>query len=251
MCGIVGMFSSKIDDYKRDLFNKSMMKLNHRGPDDQGIDELCLEKGTLLIGHKRLSIIDLSSDGQQPMYSDDGRYIITYNGEIYNYKELKAELIDKGFTFKTDTDTEVLLYCWVHWGHECLQRLCGMFAFVIFDTFKQTITCVRDAFGIKPFFYNFTEDSFYFASEINPLKDLIPHKTKYNFQRLYDYIVLGRYDSQEDTTLTGIKNLQPSHYLTYDINAEKIEIYRWWWPSVKLNKKTIASAGVESGITIL
>jgi len=214
-----------------------MDSLHHRGPDDSGLVTFSLDDGSILsFGHTRLSIIDLSDGGHQPMYSSNGRFVIVFNGEIYNYKELRKELESDNISFNTQSDTEVLLQAWIKWGKSCLKKLIGMFAFSVFDKEENTITCVRDAFGIKPFYYYHNNDSFSFASEINSLKCLLPETPKYNLQRIYDYLVLGRYDSQENTTLQGIKNLLPSHLLTFDITTDEALIERWWWPDIKERK---------------
>ncbi|HBU56223.1 MAG TPA: asparagine synthetase B, partial [Gemmatimonadetes bacterium] len=127
-------------------------KLYHRGPDGEGIYRAAVEGGALTLAHRRLAIIDLSDSGLQPMKSDDERYVITYNGEIYNYVELRKELEGLGHSFRTQTDTEVLLVAWRFWGQKALDKLDGMFAFAVFDKLENTLTCVRDPFGIKPFY---------------------------------------------------------------------------------------------------
>ena len=162
MCGILGHFS---DNFIQDIqeqnnrLNLAINSLYHRGPDDNGLETFKIrseeDKFTKLLslGHTRLSIIELSEKGHQPMSSSDGRYVIVYNGEIYNYKELRNELQVLGYIFKTQSDTEVLIAAWSQWGHESLKKLIGMFACAIFDHIDQTLTLVRDAFGIKPLFY--------------------------------------------------------------------------------------------------
>ena len=135
------------------LLEKGLEALRHRGPDDHGIEQIRASDGLLGLGHTRLSIIDLSTGGRQPMRSSDDRFTLVFNGEIYNYKELRQELRAQGQEFRTESDSEVLLASWSFWGKSCLNRLRGMFAFAIFDKQENTVTCARDAFGIKPFYY--------------------------------------------------------------------------------------------------
>ena len=169
MCGIVGSFTINpwLEDSTR--FTAALDALHHRGPNDRGLEVFTIGKGRLSLGHTRLSIIDLSTGGHQPMSCISGRYTIVFNGEIYNYRELRIEMQKLGYIFYTETDTEVLLVCWAHWGADCLPKLVGMFAFVVFDCEANTLTCVRDAFGIKPLFYSLKPDGLQFASEIPAL----------------------------------------------------------------------------------
>ncbi len=186
-----------------------------------------------MLGHSRLSIIDLSTAGHQPMLSADHRFSIVFNGEIYNYRELRAELQSMGHCFVSDSDTEVLLAAWMQWGSACLVRLAGMFAFVVLDRQAGTLTCVRDAFGIKPFFYAAQGGEFYFASEMPALKELLPGKPALDWQRAYDYLVHGDYDSGTGTFFEGIRHLMPGHLFNIDLAAGCIaEPERWWTPSI-------------------
>ena len=159
MCGIFGSLYNDNEDNKNIDYSKILNSIIHRGPDDQLIENYTISnkenssKKILTFGFVRLSIIDLSKDGCQPMYSTDKRYRIIFNGEIYNYLEIKKELEIKGYFFKTKTDTEVLLYAWIEWGLKCLKKLVGMFAFAIFDSKKNKLILARDAFGIKTLFY--------------------------------------------------------------------------------------------------
>jgi asparagine synthase (glutamine-hydrolysing) len=157
MCGIAGGWWPHPISAEAQLSN-ALETMRYRGPDDLGIEFYSFDRGIVALGQVRLSIIDLSSAGHQPMHSLDGRWTIVYNGEIYNYRELRAELDGLGHSFVSDTDTEVLLAAWAQWGEACLPRLNGMFAFVILDRYSASLTCVRDAFGIKPFFYNTDKD---------------------------------------------------------------------------------------------
>lgn len=166
MCGLLGLFSLTRDESLSDCARSGLYELRHRGPDDNGINTFDIAGGILFLAHSRLSIIDLSIAGHQPMSSQDGRYAIVFNGEIYNYKELRKELHDKGCSFTSDSDTEVLLAAWRVWGEACIRRLKGMFAFAVLDRQNNTLTCVRDAFGIKPFFMRRKMATFYFHQRL-------------------------------------------------------------------------------------
>ncbi len=210
-----------------------MTRLAHRGPDDQGLESFDLADGKVILGHTRLSIIDLTTGGHQPMHSQDARYVLTFNGEIYNYKELRDELRRLGHRFASDADTEVLLACWIRWGCDCLRRLRGMFAFVVFDRVALTLTCVRDAFGIKPFYYQLDRQAFLFASEIPSLLALQRQRPPIDHQRAYDYLVAGSYDDRAASFYQGIRQLPPGHVLTLNLSVPNVaELSRWWWPSI-------------------
>jgi asparagine synthase (glutamine-hydrolysing) len=245
MCGIFGLFCLDHAYNQSDLevrLEAAQFSLSHRGPDDFGLERFNISKssnlssGSLSLGHKRLSIIDLSKGGHQPMSSGDGRYVIVYNGEIYNYKELRNELQDLGHAFKNQSDTEVLITAWSQWGPESLKKFIGMFAFAIYDQIDQTLTLARDAFGIKPLFYQNNTDSIYFASELPALIKLIPEKLNINLQRSYDYLVHNNYDSNSDTFFQEINHLLPAHLITFDLkNLSKSKPVCWWKPNITTN----------------
>ena len=235
MCGIVGAWIYAPDLDVEHRIRDALLAMRHRGPDDQGYEGFELESGgRLYLGHTRLSIIDLSAGGHQPMHSIDGRYSIVFNGEIYNYRELKHELQAAGHVFKSDSDTEVLLVAWRQWGSHCLARLVGMFAFVVFDRHRQTITCARDAFGIKPFFYSSTQSGFAFASEVTALNCIRGVKPELDFQQAYDYLVLADYDSGERTFFCGVRHLRPGHLLTVELGDGTTSLESWWRPDISL-----------------
>jgi asparagine synthase (glutamine-hydrolysing) len=238
MCGLFGYYSSKhlIDPVEmQSKLLASQQALHHRGPDDRGYERFDIAQSSeLILGHTRLSIIDLSLGGHQPMKSQDGRFSIVFNGEIYNYKELRQELKDIGHAFLTESDTEVLLTAWQCWRQECLTRLIGMFAFVVYDAKLNTITCVRDAFGIKPFFFADDSGQFFFASEINALLELRKQPKKLCLQRTYDYLVHGVYDNNELTFIDGVKHLMPGCLMEFNLSKASItKTIKWWTPSIK------------------
>ena len=177
MCGISGIVDKNNNSVSREKIQKINNLANHRGPDGEGY----YLGNNFAIGHRRLSIIDLSSSGAQPMtYLDN--YVITYNGEIYNYKELKIELSDQGYTFHSKTDTEVILASYDCWGKNCVKKFNGMWAFTIFDKRKNILFCSRDRFGIKPFYFYQNKDFFVFGSEI---KQLLPEVNDLKVNKKY------------------------------------------------------------------
>lgn len=232
MCGIAGGWWPQPAPAQTQL-PQALHAMRYRGPDDQGFEFYPFNPAVVALGQVRLSIIDLSAAGHQPMHSRDGRWAIVFNGEIYNYRELRTELRALGHSFTSDTDTEVLLTAWVQWGHACLPRLAGMFAFAVLDRRNATLTCVRDAFGIKPFFYTGVGDGFRFASELPALLQLLPTKPALNWQRSYDYLVHGDYDSTPDTFYAGVHHLPPGHWLSVNLdNGQPSAPQRWWVPNI-------------------
>ena len=161
MCGIAGVFNLNGEPVSPVTLRKMTDIIAHRGPDGEGfyID------GFIGLGHRRLAILDLSSAGHQPMVSDDKNYIITYNGEVYNFLELRAELEKQGHIFHSRTDTEVILHSYMEWGEKCVHRFNGMFALAIWDRTRQELFLARDRYGIKPLYYCFVDNKFIFASE--------------------------------------------------------------------------------------
>ena len=164
MCGFVGCVVRR---KKKDSVLDSVLKMiHHRGPDHSDFKIHNIGSSYVYLGHTRLSIIDLSENASQPFDSHCGRFSLIFNGEIYNYRELRNELRSLGYTFTTESDTEVLLYSFVEWGTGCLNYLIGMFSFVFFDKYERKLTLVRDAFGIKPFYYAICKQEIFFASEL-------------------------------------------------------------------------------------
>jgi len=233
MCGIIGAYSPESSGALLNRIDIGISRIRHRGPDDLGKELIGFPDSNMVLGQTRLSIIDLSAAGHQPMASSSGRYLLVYNGEIYNYKELRQELSAKGHCFRSESDSEVLLASWEEWGAACLNRLVGMFAFVVYDRERQSMTCARDAFGIKPFFYNRNAQSFQFASEISALLALIPKRPALNLQQIYEYLVWGTYDDGEKTFYEDIYHLPAGHFLEIDLrNPAAGEPVRWYWPSI-------------------
>ncbi len=222
MCGIVGLFYRDGTVPDLSLLQRMLHSLKHRGPDDQGE----YQEGSILLGHNRLSILDISSAGRQPMEYND--LVITYNGEIYNYLEIKAELKNSGHIFKTETDTEVLLHAYDLWGKECLSRITGMWAFAILDRKKQELFCCRDRFGIKPFYY-YSDPRFLlaFASEIRALLISLG-RARVSYELLMDYLKIGLSDHTEGTFYEAVKQLPPGHFLSLDLKHGQKRMERYY-----------------------
>jgi len=209
-----------------------MQLLEHRGPDDAGY--LTFTRGRVDCGrqwrptdprpeavllHRRLSILDLSDTGWQPMSSHDGRFWIVFNGEIYNFVELRDELTGLGHEFRSTSDTEVLLAAYAEWGSGCLNRLVGMFALVILDTRRRTVFMARDFFGIKPFYYTVQDGSFAFASEVKALLEFAGQRPTANPERLYLYLRYGMCDHGSDTLLAQVRQLPAGHFLELSLDG--------------------------------
>ncbi|WP_277374435.1 asparagine synthase (glutamine-hydrolyzing) [Pseudomonas sp. AA-38] len=213
----------------------ALLCLQHRGPNDSGFEITSVNGASLVLGHTRLSIIDLSSAGHQPMYSPDRKYSVVFNGEIYNYKELRQQLSVLGYVFKSGSDTEVLLAAWQHWKEESISRFVGMFAFVVCDHESGTVHCVRDAYGIKPFFYSREGSALVFASEISAIKSLKRDAVELNWQRSYDYLVHGDYDSNEQTFFKDVFHLPAGHKFSFHISSgEMTSPQPWFTPKLEL-----------------
>ena len=231
MCGIAGGYWTAGSAAASDRMRLGLQALRHRGPDHQGYEELGMTVGSVLLGHARLSVIDLSTAAHQPMHSGDGRLSIVFNGEIYNYLELRTELEQCGMRFSTRSDTEVLLAAWAAWGAAALKRFIGMFAFVLVDRERQLLVAARDGFGIKPLYYAQDQDGFRFASELPALRALRIGGNQLNWQRAYDYLVHGEYDFGDDTFVQGVRSLTPGHLLTLELRPGAVpQLQEWWSP---------------------
>ena len=203
-------------------------RLAHRGPDGEG-SHICENTGLV---HRRLSIIDLTPDGLQPMTNEDNTLWLVFNGEIYNFVELREELVHKGHTFFSKSDTEVILHAYEEWGHDCLARFNGMWAFALWDERKQELFCARDRFGIKPFYYAEAGGSFLFASEIKALLSHPAVGKKPDEKMLCTYLAWGVQDHCSQTMFEGISQIEPAHALI--VTRDGIQPpFRYW--DVKVN----------------
>lgn len=198
-----------------------LSRIRHRGPDDEGV----YHSGSVGLGHVRLSIIDLSSAGHQPFLSADGSHVLVYNGEIYNYRELRKEL-EAHHTFRSQTDTEVLLASLMHWGMGALQRLNGMFAFAWYQRDVDQLTLVRDRFGIKPLYFSREANEIVFGSEIRSVQAGRRKQASVNEGAVLDYLVFDRTDHVQDTFFEGISHVEPGGYVT--CSSGKVESGTWY-----------------------
>ena len=186
MCGIAGIYNFNKEPVSHETISLMTSILSHRGPDGSGI----WHKGHVGLGHRRLKIIDLSDRAQQPMTNEDGSIWLTYNGEIYNYKELREILKSKGHMFISQSDSEVVLHAYESWDIECLERFNGMFAFGLYDRKKEKLFLARDRLGIKPLFYTVNHSRFIFASEIKSILEDKSFKRRVDKQSAYDFFSL-------------------------------------------------------------
>lgn len=233
MCGIVGHASiggvSPLD--------AALSALTHRGPDHQGQRVFEIGNWRVALGHTRLSILDLSDAGHQPMSSRDGRFLMVFNGEIYNFVELRDELSSLGYTFRSTSDSEVLLAAWAEWGEDCLMRLNGMFAFAVIDRRTGTLTLARDAFGIKPLYFARIGEGIAFASEIRALQRMVPARFSVNERQAFRYLKYGLYDDEDGTFYDDVQRLPPGHLLRVDLQTGRCRPpVRWWDPSIVENR---------------
>lgn len=229
MCGITGIFSFENQDrtWPHDCLNHMVQAISHRGPDGTGT---LMEPG-LFLGHSRLAVLDLSPAGKQPMQSSNSRYVITFNGEIYNFRELRSELQAKGHVFSTGTDTEVLVAAWCQWGTTCVDRLDGIFAFALYDRLERRLHLVRDHLGVKPLFYRETKECLLFASEPLALLGQMHDQPELAPEDLDCYFTFN-YLPAPRTGLKGVHQLSGGHMLTAD--AKGIRISRYWAPEYPL-----------------
>ncbi len=230
MCGICG-FTGRLEN-KEEVLTKMMDTIIHRGPDSGGqhIDD------EAALGFRRLSIIDLDH-GSQPMYNEDDSIVVTFNGEIYNHLELRAELVSKGHIFKNHADTEVLLHAYEEYGQDMVLKLRGMFAFVIWDSKEKTLFGARDFFGIKPFYYGIMDGNLVYGSEIKSIIEYPTYKKELNVEALESYLTF-QYSVLPETFFKGIFRLMPAHCFTF--KDGNIDIKRYWEPKFEAeDDKTI------------
>lgn len=228
MCGIVGTLNCDGSPVSPDLLLRMTRMLKHRGPDGEGI----WVNQNIGFGHRRLSIIDLSDDGKQPMANSHGNVILTFNGEIYNYQELRNELIAKNYIFNSKSDSEVIIHLYEEEGIDCLKRLNGMFAFALWDATNQLLFLARDRLGIKPLFYFFDGRFFRFASEIKGLLADNDIERRVDTQGLHNFLSFN-YSTAPLTLFSGIKQLLPAHALS--VSKGELREWRYWDVSYPAN----------------
>ncbi len=216
MCGITGVFG----EVDKETLSSMTDVISHRGPDDKG---MFLDKD-IGLGHRRLSIIDLAK-GKQPMFDNEGRYVIVFNGEIYNFKFLKKQLEEKGVHFRTDCDTEVILYMYKLYGKECLKYLNGMFSFAIYDSFGKSLFIARDRLGIKPLYYFKKNDLLVFSSEIKSILEYPGIDKEIDKNSVYEFL-FRQYVAAPDTVFKNILKLEAGHYIY--LKEGQFEKKRYW-----------------------
>ncbi len=223
MCGINGIIqlNSGGQGQLQSQIESMNLAIAHRGPDGEGT----FVRPGIALGHRRLSILDLSEAGAQPMHSADGMLTLVFNGEIYNYIELAEELQAKGYVFKSHSDTEVILHAYREWGEDCVQRFNGMWAFALWDSAQNKLFASRDRLGVKPFFYLRTADQFIFSSEIGGIRAVVP-VTEANLGKLHDYLAYGYRTNNGETFFKDIFELKPGHVMVSQ--GGQISFRRFW-----------------------
>lgn len=228
MCGIagvIGLDNAHNIQHNIEIVRKMTDVLRHRGPDGEGVE--CASNGLACLGHRRLSIIDLSDSASQPMKDFSGRYVIVYNGELYNFREIRKELEGLGYQFRTNSDTEVVLQAFIEWREAALKKFNGMFAFAIWDSLENRLFLARDRYGIKPIYYATIGNQFVFASEYKAILihpgykrelDLCSLKQYFTFQNILNY----------RSFLKGIALVKPGHYITVEENGLKLRENKYW-----------------------
>src|SRR5579863_4020214 len=225
MCGIAGFVDTAVLPLSENVLRRMTDRIAHRGPDDAGL----FAHGPVFLGHRRLSIIDLSALGHQPMANEDGSCHIVFNGEIFNHAALRPALERAGHVYRSHSDTETILHAWEEYGEDCVSRFRGMFAFAIWDRTRQRLFCARDRLGIKPFYYWQSGSIFAFASEIKALLEHPAIGATLNEKLVSEYLAFG-YTNGEETLFAGIRKLMPGHTLTVDIRDGKpVATIRQYW----------------------
>ncbi|XOQ48006.1 MAG: asparagine synthase (glutamine-hydrolyzing) [Eubacteriales bacterium] len=236
MCGLCGFTGNIIN--RDDIIKTMTDKITHRGPDSSGF----FTSRDISMGFRRLSIIDVASSGDQPIYNENKTLVLTFNGEIYNYRDLRNELIAKGHRFYTNTDSEVLIHGFEEWHEDLLTKLRGMFAFAIFDTIEKSLFLARDYFGIKPIHYTMVGDHFVYGSEIKSILDFPGFQKKLNKRALDNYISF-EYSVPPETFFEGVYCLMPAHYLWY--KDGKVETRRYWEPKFNADERITEEQAVN------
>lgn len=221
MCGI--FFSIGFEDLPPAVIDS----VAHRGPDGRGWNSFTSPQGPVVMAHRRLAIIDLSEDGHQPM-SFEGRYWITYNGEIYNYREIRQDLENLGHPFTTETDTEVLLKAYLQWGEACLHRFNGMFAFVIWDDQEKKAFAARDRFGVKPLYVYQQAGKTAFASEIKQFKHISGWRSRLNKELASEYLQKGHCDHRVETLYEDVSQILAGQAVIYDLKLPLVKVFCWY-----------------------
>ena len=221
MCGIAGIIKKDLSEVNITEIKLMTDRISHRGPDGEGH---YINKN-IALGHRRLAILDLSEAGHQPMINDD--IILVFNGEIYNYIEIREELLSLGYSFNSNTDSEVIIKAYIEWGESSVNRFNGMWAFAIYDKIRNKIFASRDRFGIKPFYYSESNTNIYFGSEIKQLLPFIK-EPKLNRQILYDFLYLGYHHHTNNTFFEEIKSLAAGHNLIFDLSNNTYEIEKFY-----------------------
>jgi len=237
MCGILGVSSTHPINMQN--FKKALDSLKNRGPDAEGIK--LLQSGEVVLGHRRLAIIDLSADSNQPMHNQDQSLWLIFNGEIYNFIELRAELEAESRVFLTQSDSEVILHAYEHWGEKCLDRFRGIFAFAIYDSRNETFFLARDHFGTKPLYYFQSSGCFAFASQPSTINLALQRTPEIDEYWLHAYLIFGNVPA-EGCIYSGIRKLQPGCFLRY--NGQTCEVVRYRKPRAK-ELVTVESHGHE------
>ncbi|MCR5222283.1 MAG: asparagine synthase (glutamine-hydrolyzing) [Lachnospiraceae bacterium] len=217
MCGIFGVIGKQIS---KELAWTCVDKIKHRGPDGRGL----WQEGDVTLGHRRLAIMDLSEHGAQPMKDESGRYLLVYNGEIYNFLEIRAELEAKGYRFFSDCDSEVILNAYIEWGKACQDKFNGMWAFAVYDRKKRELFLSRDRFGVKPLYYTFDGTFLAFASEMKALMPLITVRA--NRSLVCDPKRILYYESTKECVIEGIERIPAGTCAFYD--GKELKTEKWW-----------------------
>ncbi|MCP4186836.1 MAG: N-acetylglutaminylglutamine amidotransferase [Gammaproteobacteria bacterium] len=223
MCGLYGAISYTEQPVDDSVAKAMSARVARRGPDDEGF----WREGPIVLGHRRLSIIDLSALGHQPMQDISNRYVIVFNGTIYNYPELREQLIEKGYKFRSHSDTEVIINAYAHWGEQCTQKLHGMFAFAIWDRQTRALFLARDRMGIKPLYYAQTSNGFYFASNPQALLATGECDTSIDPVGLHYQLSLHAVIPAPRTLLKGIRKCRPGYQMVVKTDGTMVESHYW------------------------